>query len=94
MRRLLSGRATAAALALGVVAFLALPGAAVAKPTYRKVPASTGVLFTLHGGDGYKIDVVGSGGEIFVQASKALGHDDKTAVDYTLNGPDAVDGSR
>jgi hypothetical protein len=94
LRRLLSGRATAAALALGVVAAFALPGAAVAKPSYRKVPASTGVLFTLHGNDGYKIDVVGSGGEIFAQASKALGHDDKTAVDYTLNGPDAVDGSR
>jgi hypothetical protein len=93
-RRALSARALAAALAFGLVAALALPGAAVAKPSYRKVPASTGVLFTLHGSGGYKIDVVGSGGEIFAQASKALGRRDKTAVDYNLNGPQAVDGSR
>jgi hypothetical protein len=94
LRRALSAQALGAALALGLVAALALPGAALAKPTYGRVPASTGIVFTLHGSHGFKIDVVGGRHEVFAQASKTLGHGVNSAVDYNLNGPKAVDGSR
>ncbi|HEX4732043.1 MAG TPA: hypothetical protein VH299_12295 [Solirubrobacterales bacterium] len=86
-------KAIAAGLALCALAILALPAGALAKPGFYRVPASTGFDFTLHGSDDYKIDVVGQGREVFVQAATTVGRRTEAAVDYRVHGRKVLSGS-
>jgi hypothetical protein len=86
-------KAIAAVLVLGALGVLTLfPGGAVAKPGFYRAPASTGFDFTLHGSDGYKIDVLGGKREIFVLAAKTVGPT-TASVDYRASGGRTLNGA-
>jgi hypothetical protein len=77
-------------LVCALAASMGLPAGAAAKPGYRVIDPSRLVVLSLDGSHGYSIDVVGSGSNVAVLASKGLlASPDRpsfTAVTYSVRG--------
>jgi hypothetical protein len=86
-------RAVAIVVALGVLAALALPGGAVAKPRFYNTPGSTSEEIQLLGTHGYRVSLEVYDRQAQLDVDKRVGHQGLISVYYRLHrrlpaGPD------